>query len=129
MGIFSWGKYTKIIINTEKQFIQTWNNTLFEDEKTEENYLQVAMIALFFYSEKSSLTPDDFSKMILGIRKSSPFYRLISGVTAYGQKAFSDYYSNTYRYYLSAISEGKSTNDAFTYAAEQQSKLDGQLNF
>ena len=66
--------------------------------------------------------------MVLGIRKSSPFYRLISGVTADGKKAISIYYSNIYRYYLSAVSRGSNTGDAYIYATQKQSELDSQLN-
>jgi len=128
MGIFSWGKYSKIIVNSERQFIQTWNNSLHPDEKTEENYLQIATINLFFYAEKAGLDSDGFSKMVFGIRKSSPFHRLITGVDVYGKKAISDYYSNTYGFYLSATREGKNTEEAYTYAAESQSKLDSKLN-
>ena len=128
MGIFSWGKYAKTIINAEKQFIKTWNHSLSEDEKTDEGFLQAVMLPLFFYSEKSKLSPNEFSKMVSGIRKSSPFYNLISGLTVYEKKAVSDIYSNVYGYYLSAIRNGSNTGDAYIYAAEKQSKIANQQN-
>jgi hypothetical protein len=128
MGIFSRGKYSKIIKNSERQFIQTWNNSLHPDERTADNYFQTAMMNLFFYAEKARLDSDDFSKMVFDIRKSSPFHRLIAGVNVNVKKANSDYYSNTYGYYLSAIREGKNTGEAYIYAAERQSKLDSTLN-
>jgi len=124
MGIFSWGKYAKIIINTESRFVRNWNYDMTPDEKTEEGYMVVAITALFIEAEQSNLEPSEFAKMVSGIRKSSPLFNLIGDMSITEKKALSTYYSHMYGFYLSARRQGMSRSEASFDAAERM-KISG----
>ncbi len=119
MGIFSWGKYAKIIVNAESRFVRNWNYDMTPDEKTEEGYMVVAITALFIEAEQSSLEPGGFAKMVSGIRKSSPLFNLIGNMSVTEKKALSTYYSHMYGFYLSARRQGMSRSEASFDAADR----------
>jgi hypothetical protein len=119
MGIFSWGKYAKIIINTESRFVRNWNYDMTPDEKTEEGYMVVAITALFIEAEQSNLEPSEFAKMVSGIRKSSPLFNLIGDMSITEKKALSTYYSHMYGFYLSARRQGMSRSEASFDASDR----------
>jgi hypothetical protein len=123
MGIFSWGKYAKIIVNAESRFVRNWNYDMTPDEKTEEGYMVVAITALFIESEQSSLEPNGFAKMVSGIRKSSPLFNLIGNMSVTEKKALSTYYSHMYGFYLSARRQGMSRSEASFDAADRVKTL------
>ena len=119
MEIFSWGKYAKIIINSEERFVRNWNYDMTPDEKTEEGYMFVAITVLFIESEQSSLEPSGFAKMVSGIRKSSPLFNLIGNMSVIEKKALSTYYSHMYGFYLSARRQGMSRSEASSDASDR----------
>ena len=123
MGIFSWGKYAKIIINAEKRFVRTWNYDLLPDEKTEDSYMVIAITALFVESELSGLEPDGFAKMVSGIRDSSPLSNVMGNLTTDANKALSVQFGHMYGFYLSSRRQGRSIVDSANDASDRIKSL------
>jgi hypothetical protein len=130
MGIFSWAKYVKVIIKSEDEFTPIWNYKILDEDNTEEVYLSTVFQILYKNSEQANLTSKDYSKMVAGIRKSSPFYKLIAGFKSnevVSIRDITDVFAEDYEVYLSSRKDGTSVEDA--YKASERFRFDREDTF
>jgi hypothetical protein len=130
MGIFSWAKYVKVILKSEDEFTPVWNYQISNEDKTEDVYLSTVLPILYKNSEQANLTAKDYSKMVSGIRKSSPLYMLVAGLKSnefISIRDVTDIFAQDYEIYLSARKDGSSVEDA--YKASDKSRFDREDAF
>lgn len=77
MGLFSWGKYTKIIVSAEKKFSDIYNFELLDEYKYIDSVMPLAFTVMFEEIRLNKMLPKDMKKIISGIRKSSPFKQFL----------------------------------------------------
>ncbi len=77
MGIFSWGKYTKVLVGAEKDFIQIYNHSLAEEDKTFDTAAAIAQGVFYERAMKKGFTNDDVEAAIKGLVKSSHIHRFL----------------------------------------------------
>jgi len=98
MGIFSWGKYTKVLVDAEKEFVHTYNHALPENEKTFDVAAAIAQRAFYEKAKEKGFTKDDVEAALKGLVKTSHLYQFLiqTGIKEIDAKV----HSNIYKYYL-----------------------------
>lgn len=80
MGIFSWFKWTKVLVSAEDKFRDIYNFELEDNLKVYNRVLPLAFTMVFEEMRINKVLPDDAMKILRTLRKDSPFYVFITPV-------------------------------------------------
>lgn len=118
MGIFSWFKWTKLILSAEQKFIDIYNFEVSIEYKIYSKILPLAFCIIFEEMRLNKVQPNNVESILEALRKDSPFYQYVSpnGSDFVNWEA----YKMIYTYFVSYRASGERPIVAIVFAMNSQ---------
>ena len=120
MGLINWAKYTKIIIDAEKEFIDIYNFQLPIEDRNPAYARQIVITEIFERCRNKKLTPDNVTELITGLKESSSLYKALTYDMPNNRtmKMIASNYGSAYFFYVSYRAAGLSPLESSINARE-----------